>query len=862
MEPRPTQVTKVLQAMRVLAAGMAVTALVFVCHEARAAENFAESPAEKPAEALYLQLGKVGLDPDRVYQVRGASLDRTSIHISLEDGTLAFTQDVMGHITGAFFEGEGEILLVPPNDVERRSMSLFTGMAILEERFATAYFRFNDDVLTELRPDLRAAEKKQEFADRWNSTALNLAQADSMRLLVTFGRMLPIKGVAPASENTNLLGQVPDRFLHARVQGTKLGVFDVFYDSLAPEQVEAGQVRNAEGGGSYYDVWTSFSPATGAWLTNLGTNTSPGNPTPREDLVAAQRYTIKTEVRPPKQIHSDCRVQLDVKEGGTRILIFELSRFLQVESVKLNGVDIEFIHNPAMEGTQLARSGNDVVAVILPEPVQTQQKIELEFVYGGEVLAEAGGGLLYVGARGTWYPNRGMSMADFDLEFKYPQEWKLVATGKPVSDTDPKDPGLQISRWISDRPIPLAGFNLGKYKEATAKAGNISIEIYATAGVERSFPTTQAEVVDPSPTVPLILQKPRIIAPPQIVSPVQHEVAVAQAAAQAIQYFSERFGPYPYSRLALTQMPGSESQGWPSLVFLSSYAFLDRDQREALHFEPFRTKLQQLIPAHETAHQWWGDLVTWSGYRDQWFSEGLATYCALMMLQGKDPSGFHEIMEKYRDDLLEKNKDGMMPGEAGPVTLGSRLVSSRFPGGYEAISYGRGAWLFHMLRTMLRDAAVSQNSKAGNASNVDEPFVRALRKLRERYEGRSVSTREMMEVFAEDLPKSLQYEGKKSLDWFLDGWINGTALPKLELKGVKFTPKGSGVAVTGAILQKEAPDKLITSVPIYGVASGKTPVLLGRVFADGNETAFHLSAPIGTHKLLLDPNQTILSNPR
>lgn len=855
--------TKVLQATRVLAVGIAAMALFGACRDARAAEKSADTPAEKPAEALYLQLGKVGLDPEHVYQVRGASLDRTSIHISLEDGTLAFTQDVMGHITGAFFEGEGEILLVPPNDVERRSMSLFTGMAILEERFATAYFRFNDDVLTELRPDLRATENKQEFVDRWNSTAVNLSQSDSMRLLVTFGRMLPSKGVASASESTNLLGKVPDRFLHARVQGAKLGVFDVFYDSLAPEQVEAGQVRNAESGGSYYDVWTSFSPTNGAWLTNLGTNTSPGNPTPREDLVAAERYTIKTEVQPPKQIHADCRVQLDVKEGGTRILIFELSRFLQVESVKLNGEDIEFIHNPAVEGTQLARRGNDVVAVILPKPVETQQKIELEFVYGGEVLAEAGGGLLYVGARGTWYPNRGMSMADFDLEFRYPPEWKLVATGKPAPVSDAaKTQGMQVSRSISDRPIPLAGFNLGKYKEATAQAGKVAIETYAAVGVERSFPITQPELVDPSPTVPLILQKPRVIAPPQVMSPVQNEAAVAQAAAQAIQYFSERFGPYPYSRLALTQMPGPESQGWPSLVFLSSYAFLDHDQREALHFEPYRTELQQLIPAHETAHQWWGDLVTWSSYRDQWFSEGLASYCALMMLQEKDPAGFREIMEKYREDLLEKNKDGLTPGGAGPVTLGSRLLSSHFPGGYEAISYGRGTWLFHMLRTMLRDASAPQNPRAANASNIDEPFVRALRKLRERYEGRSVSTREMMDVFAEDLPKSLQYEGKKSLDWFLDGWINGTALPKFELKAVKLAPKGSGIVVTGTILQKDAPEDLVTSVPIYGVASAKSPVLLGRVFADGNETTFHLSAPAGTHKILLDPNNTILSNPR
>lgn len=79
---------------------------------ARAAgENHAEKSAEKPAEALYLKLGDVGLDPARVYQVRGASLDRSAVHITLDDGTIAFTQDVMGRTTGAFFEGEGKCCL-------------------------------------------------------------------------------------------------------------------------------------------------------------------------------------------------------------------------------------------------------------------------------------------------------------------------------------------------------------------------------------------------------------------------------------------------------------------------------------------------------------------------------------------------------------------------------------------------------------------------------------------------------------------------------------------------------------------------------------------------------------------------------
>src|SRR5450432_1184135 len=64
-----------------------------------------------PAESLYLRLRSVGLDPARVYKVREASLERAGLHISLDAGIIAFTQDAGGHITGAFFKGECEVLL-------------------------------------------------------------------------------------------------------------------------------------------------------------------------------------------------------------------------------------------------------------------------------------------------------------------------------------------------------------------------------------------------------------------------------------------------------------------------------------------------------------------------------------------------------------------------------------------------------------------------------------------------------------------------------------------------------------------------------------------------------------------------------
>src|SRR5437763_5488647 len=169
----------------------------------------------------------------------------------MDDGTIAFTQDVIGHVTGAFYEGDGELLLMPPDHVERSSIALFTGAAILEERFVSAYFRFNDSTFSELQPFLTPGDNPKDFVTQWDTTARNLAQADSFRLLLTFSQMLPDSSGRVAS------APVEDPMLHARLQGRKLGTFDVYFDSTAAEQVWAGQLRTVAGT-SYYDVWTAF----------------------------------------------------------------------------------------------------------------------------------------------------------------------------------------------------------------------------------------------------------------------------------------------------------------------------------------------------------------------------------------------------------------------------------------------------------------------------------------------------------------------------------------------------------------------------------------------------------------------------
>jgi hypothetical protein len=133
-----------------------------------------------------------------------------------------------------------------------------------------------------------------------------------------------------------------------------------------------------------------------------------------------------------------------------------------------------------------------------------------------------------------------------------------------------------------------------------------------------------------------------------------------------------------------------------------------------------------------------------------------------------------------------------------------------------------------------------------------------LHKICERYARKAVSTEDVMAAFAEDLPPSLQYEGHKSLDWFLTSWVEGTAMPHFSLRNVKITPKGPSTVVSGVIVQREGPENLVTSVPVYAVMSGKN-VLLGRVFVDSPETPFHITTSLRANKIVLDPDGTLLT---
>jgi len=816
-----------------------------------ACPNWAQSPAliSGPVLPLFRELRSVDLDPNNVSKIREAAIDREDVHLWLNDGTIAFTRSVAGRITGAYFNGDGEVLIRPPDRRERASLGLFTGLGVLEEHFSSAYLRFNDETAEELRPYLRPTEDEAAFVARYNGTARDLAAMDAMRLAISFTSTHPkteAGGADPA----------PDRLFHARVGTERLGTFDVYFDTRAPEQIIVGQTSIVHND-TYYDLWMSFAMRSARTETLSSSRFhGPTGPAWTRDFLQVSKYTIHCAIDRGLNLSATAELAGPISQGGTRILLFELSRYLQVKSVELDGTALEFIQNESIEGSQLSRRGNDLVAVVFPRPLVAGSQLALKFTYAGSVLSDAGNGLFYVGARGTWYPNRGIAMADYDITFRFPQAYTLVATGRQISL---EQAGAEsMGHWISDGPIPIAGFNLGRYVKTTAMAAGVEIDSYATHDVEKEAPQPLPAIPLPSSQASVTAEGVRATPPREVVpSPVQHGLSLAAGAAETITSLERMFGPYPFSSLALTERPGSDSQGWPGMIFLSTYVYLSAAQRQAEHVPlPDNLLYGEVMMQHEIAHQWFGDRVSWASYHEQWLLEAIANYSALLLLERRQPADAQILMQAYRRSLAAKSKDGLPNVQAGPVTLGIRLSSSKFPTGYEVITYGRGTWLMHMLREMFRDASRSREEPEGN----DTVFLAALRTLYERYQGKELTNADFEQALEAALPKPLWFENHRSLDWFFDGWVNGTAFPHFEIQDIRIATQAGKPIASATLRQLAAPDDLVTNIPVYGVAGDKK-IYLGRIFAEGPETRFTLPVPAAVKRLIVDPYQTVLTAP-
>ncbi len=157
-----------------------------------------------------------------------------------------------------------------------------------------------------------------------------------------------------------------------------------------------------------------------------------------------------------------------------------------------------------------------------------------------------------------------------------------------------------------------------------------------------------------------------------------------------LEFLERTIGPYPFQNekygVAETPYLGMEHQ---TVIAYGNHFQNNEYGFDALHL-------------HELAHEWWGNLVTVTDWRDYWIHEGFASYMEALYAESlKGEEGLEGSMAAMRTRI--RNRDPLAPRE-------SRSTVTKYfaPPDYTQADgdvNSKGAWVLHTLRWLIGDQA-------------------------------------------------------------------------------------------------------------------------------------------------------------
>ena len=446
----------------------------------------------------------------------------------------------------------------------------------------------------------------------------------------------------------------------------------------------------------------------------------------------------------------DVAVACRSRRDGLVALPFTTAPDLKFDSILVNQTPCSYIYD---------EDGGWLV-VKSPEAFNARQAFLVRFFYRGDrLLDKLPWGDFFIHHTVRWLPRTSVRRrSTYTTTFRYPRHYDVVSVGDLIADTTVND--IRIATWQTIGEVKFISFNYGSFEELDQRmADGIQLRIYRGKNhLDGLFSSNYKEIV-------------------------------AADIDGSMQLFEHLFGKYPWDHLSATEIPGSHGQGFPQLLHLA-YA----------SFENNRKGVMDAFRAHEVAHQWFGHMVGWDSYHDQWLSEGFAEYAGAMFVQvrHKGNDEFFKLLKDWRELILSRGghqywHDGP---DVAPIWMGFRCASNRSPASYQYIVYQKGAYVLHMLRQMLYDYARGS----------DQRFISLMHDYIATYNGRDPSTA--------DFQKIIEAHVHQPMDWFFRQWVYGTQIPRFEYSWEREQQADGQWVIRGTIKQFDTDPPFRVFMPI------------------------------------------------
>ena len=272
---------------------------------------------------------------------------------------------------------------------------------------------------------------------------------------------------------------------------------------------------------------------------------------------------------------------------------------------------------------------------------------------------------------------------------------------------------------------------------------------------------------------------------------------VMDRAGEILRFYAGEFGPCPYALLNMAIVEGRAPGGHspPGMTVLVLRPLL---LRRTLRDDPANfSDVPGFFLAHELAHQWWGHGVAGQNYRERWLSEAFAQYAAALWVR-------HSQGERvFRDMMGRMGRWALRMEDLGPIHLGHRLGHIKGdPQIYRAIVYDKGAYVLHMLRSVVGQ----------------EAFRRALTDFQ--------ATHRFGKAGTADLRRALEQASGRDLGAYFERWVHHTGMPRIEFSA-HTEGRGDGYATTVVARVEGLPGPVPVTVTLAtGAAREERSVLL------------------------------------
>ncbi len=390
---------------------------------------------------------------------------------------------------------------------------------------------------------------------------------------------------------------------------------------------------------------------------------------------------------------------------------------------------LRLVDGPALALTEV--EDGTLARAELPEPLQPGETVRLALSFEAllpRVFARTGfvGDFFMVGQwfpklgvwqEGAWnaypfYPNAEFyaDFGNYDVAITLPAEYVTGATGLPVS-TGQNEDGSQTVRYRAESVIDFAWTASPHFQQASRQVGDTEL---------------------------LYLYLP------------EHAWAVERAltaAEAALVHYGRWYGPYPYRRLTVVDVP-AEAQGaggmeYPTLVTAGTLDFTGLGLIGAGW-----DRTLEVVITHEIGHQWWQSMVAFNEVEEPWLDEGFTDYSTVRVMNevyGANTSFFDT--PNFKAGYLETRRAEYITDPFTPMAGTAFDLAS-----YTVATYAKPALALTTLENVLGE----------------ETMLAVMSTFFQRYRFAHPTTADFRAVAGE--------VSGRDLDWFFEGLVYGDAV--------------------------------------------------------------------------------------